>query len=220
MSMTSKRIQVVHVNKSSDKIVIAQATHNTAMGPMTRSKVKWTSSPSIKQTCDFTCLLKPVRTHDEHQPCNTLAFLGTKSHIPHSKRKLPLALKDFKDKRLCSITNTNSSIGSYSGFPTRTLKKENYSTHSNSFTYPFSMAMPIMATDTTSIEEQLVEMACSIAKFTKTVEEKDSQITSLINKVEAQVQNTGELSQVKDSTIFRMLHLISMMHHMRLGLCK
>ena len=80
--------------------------------------------------------------------------------------------------------------------------------------------MPIMATDTTSIEEQLVEMACSIAKFTKTVEEKDSQITSLINKVEAQVQNTGELSQVKDSTIFRMLHLISMMHHMRLGLCK
>ena len=40
MSMTSKRIQVVHANKSSDKIVIAQSTHNTAMGPMTRSKVK------------------------------------------------------------------------------------------------------------------------------------------------------------------------------------
>ena len=79
------------------------------------------------------------------------------------------------------------------------------------------MAMPVMATDTTFIEEQLVEMARAIAKLTKTVEDKDSQITSLINKVEAQVQNTGESSQVKDSTIIRILHLISMMHHMRLG---
>ena len=51
--------------------------------------------------------------------------------------------------------------------------------------------MLVMATDTTSIEEQLVEMAHTIAKVTKTFEEKDMQIASLINKVEAQVQNTG-----------------------------
>ena len=55
--------------------------------------------------------------------------------------------------------------------------------------------MLVMATDTTSIEEQLVEMAHTIAKVTKTFEEKDMQIASLINKVEAQVQNTGESSQ-------------------------
>ena len=46
------------------------------------------------------------------------------------------------------------------------------------------MTIPIMATNTTSIEKQLVEMAHGIAKLTKTVEEKDMQIVSLINKVE------------------------------------
>ena len=57
------------------------------------------------------------------------------------------------------------------------------------------MTMSIMETDTTSIEEQLAEMARVIAKLTKTIEENDMQIASHINKVEAQVQNTGELNQ-------------------------
>ena len=56
------------------------------------------------------------------------------------------------------------------------------------------MTMPVMATGTTSVEEQLAKMACTIAKLTKTVEEKDMQIASLINKVETQVQNAGESS--------------------------
>ena len=38
-------------------------------------------------------------------------------------------------------------------------------------------------------------MAHATAKLTKIVEEKDMQIVSLINKVEAQVQNMGESSQ-------------------------
>ena len=38
-------------------------------------------------------------------------------------------------------------------------------------------------------------MARAITKLTKTVEKKDMQIVSLINKVETQVQNTGESSQ-------------------------
>ena len=38
-------------------------------------------------------------------------------------------------------------------------------------------------------------MARTIAKLTKTVEEKDMQIVSFINKVEAQIQNMGESSQ-------------------------
>ena len=57
------------------------------------------------------------------------------------------------------------------------------------------MTMPVMAAGTTFVEEQLVEMAHAIAKLTKTLEKKDIQIVSLINKVEAQVQNTGESSQ-------------------------
>ena len=55
--------------------------------------------------------------------------------------------------------------------------------------------MPIMTADTTFVEEQLAEMAHAIAKLTKTIEEKDMQIASLLNKVETQVQNTSESSQ-------------------------
>ena len=51
-----------------------------------------------------------------------------------------------------------------------------------------------MTVGTTSIEEQLVEMTDTITKFTTIVEENDMQIASLINKVEAQVQNTSESS--------------------------
>ena len=53
-------------------------------------------------------------------------------------------------------------------------KEENYSNHSDSFTSLFSMTMPIMTTDTTSVEEQLIDMARVIAKLNKMVEEKVS----------------------------------------------
>ena len=69
--------------------------------------------------------------------------------------------------------------------------EENYSNRFDFFTSPFLMTMLVMATDTTSVEEQLAEMTHTIAKLTKTVKEKDMQIASLINKVEAKVQNRG-----------------------------
>lgn len=56
------------------------------------------------------------------------------------------------------------------------------------------MIMLIVATITISIEEQLVKMACVIAKLTKTDEEKDMHIDSLLNMVKTQVQNTSKSS--------------------------
>ena len=136
-SMTLKRTQVVHVNKVSDKIVIAQSTHDTATGPIPRSKAKSTSSISTKQISESTCLLKLVRMCDEHQPLITLVFLGAKSHSPRSKGKLPSTLKDFGDKSPYSIIDANSNTDSHFGSPTGMSKEENYSNHSDSFTFPF-----------------------------------------------------------------------------------
>ena len=192
--MAPKRTQVVHVNKGNDKIVIAQSTHDAITGPMTRRKAKTISSLSTKQTSESVCLLKPVRTRDEYQTLITLVSLGAKSYSPRHRGKLPSTLQDFGDKSSCSITNANSSTDSRSRSPTETSNEENYSNHSDSFTSPFLMTMSIMATDTTSLEEQLTEMARVITKLTKTVEEKDMQIAFLINKVKAQVQNTGDSS--------------------------
>ena len=128
------------------KIVIAQSTHNTTMGPMTLSKAKSTSSLSTKQTSGPTCLLKPVRTRDEHQPFITLASSGARSHSPHSMRKIPSALKDFGDKSSCSITDANFRTDSHSRSPNGMSKKEKYFNCSDSFTSPFLMTMPVMAT--------------------------------------------------------------------------
>ncbi|KAJ9705246.1 hypothetical protein PVL29_003351 [Vitis rotundifolia] len=181
--MAPKRTQVVHVNKGNDKIIITQSTHDAATGPMTHSKAKSTSSLSTKHTSESTYLLKPVRTHDEHQPLITLASLGAKSHSPHSMGNLSSALRDFGDKSPCSITDANSSTGSHSESPIGMSKEENYSNHFDSFNSHFSMTMLVMAIGTTSLEEQLAEMARAIAKLTKTVEEKDIQIASLIKKL-------------------------------------
>ena len=102
-----------------------------------------------------------------------MAFSGAKSRSPHSKGKLPLVLKDFRDKSSCFVTDTNSSTSSYSESPIGISKEENYFNRFDSFTFHFSMTMPIMVTDTTTIEEQLAEMARTIAKLTKIVDEKD-----------------------------------------------
>ena len=184
----------MHVNKDNDKIIIAQSTHDTATGPMTRSKAKSTSSLSTKQTSESAYLLKQVRTRDGHQPLITLVSLGANNHSPCSKGKIPSILQDFGDKSICSVTNANSSTNSHSGLSTGMSNEENYSNHSDSFTSLFSMTIPVMKTDTTSVEEQLDDMARAIAKLTKTLEKNDIQIASLINKVEAQVQNMGESS--------------------------
>ena len=122
-------------------------------------------------------------------------MLGAKSHIPHSRGKLPSIIQDFRDKSPNSITDANSITDSYSESPAGMSKEENYSNRFDSFSSHFSMTMSVMAIDTTSVKEQLAEMARAITKLTKTVEEKDMQMDSLINKVEAQVQNTGESSQ-------------------------
>ena len=81
-------------------------------------------------------------------------FFGVKNS-PYSKEKLPLALKDFRDKSPCYVTDANSSTSLHSKSPIGTSKEKNYFNRSNSFTSPFLMTMSVMATSTTSVEEQL-----------------------------------------------------------------
>ena len=139
-------------------------------------------------------MLKPMRTRDKHQSFITLASLGEKGHNPYSKEKLPSIPKDSRDKSPYSVIDANSNIGSCSRSPTGMSKEDNYSNHSESFTCHFLMIMSIVAMSFISLEEQLVEMARAIAKLTKTIEDKDMQIVSLLNRVKTQVQNRGESS--------------------------
>ncbi|KAM1692462.1 hypothetical protein ACFX2K_032068 [Malus domestica] len=59
-------------------------------------------------------------------------------------------------------------------------------------------AMQVMATGATSIEEQLAQMNEAIARLTRTVEEKDSQIAALVNQLEA---HHGEKPDLKSNPL-------------------
>ena len=149
--MASKNTQVMYVNKSDNKIVITQTTHNTSTGLTTHRKAKSTTAPSAKLVCyKHTCLIK--ETCNNYQPLIALASLGKKGQSPHCWEKHLSTLKDSKDKSPYFVVDVNSSTNSHSRSPTRKSKKDNSSNDSDSFTYSFTMTVPIKTIGTTSIE--------------------------------------------------------------------
>ncbi|KAM2705566.1 hypothetical protein EV1_034764 [Malus domestica] len=56
-----------------------------------------------------------------------------------------------------------------------------------------SSAMQVMTTEVTSIDEQLAHMNEAIARLTRIVDEKNSQIATLINQLEAQRNEKPDL---------------------------
>ena len=182
----------MYVNKSDNKIVIAQATHNNSTAPRLTAKQNQLLHLQQNQQAS-TCLIK--ETCNSYQPLITLASLGAKGQSPHSWEKHLSTLKDSRDKSPYFIVDVNSSTDSHSRSPIRMSKKDNSSNDFDFFTYSFIMTILVMTIATTSIEEQLTDIARAIAKLTKTIKEKNLQITSFMNKVEAQAQNMVESCQ-------------------------
>jgi hypothetical protein len=83
-------------------------------------------------------------------------------------------------------SSTDSQSGSSSGSPRRAILSA-FSEDSLRV-----IAMPAMMTETAVVDERIVAMERAISKLTKTVEEKDLQIATLMNKLE--VHNHGESS--------------------------
>ncbi|KAG5529093.1 hypothetical protein RHGRI_029682 [Rhododendron griersonianum] len=81
------------------------------------------------------------------------------------------------------VSDANSSTGLHSGSSLSSPKRLESLIHSDA---SYSMAMQAMATDAATVEEQLATMARAIEKLTKIVEDKDLQIASFMNKLEAQ----------------------------------
>ncbi|KAG5554508.1 hypothetical protein RHGRI_012152 [Rhododendron griersonianum] len=81
------------------------------------------------------------------------------------------------------VSDANSSMGSHSRSSPSSPKRPESPIRSDA---SYSMAMQAMATDAATVEEQLATIARAIEKLTKIVEDKDLQIASLMNKLEAQ----------------------------------
>ncbi|KAH7859842.1 hypothetical protein Vadar_006138 [Vaccinium darrowii] len=184
--MAPKKIQTASISKKANKnVTVATNSSSTSTGPLTRSEAKATAIPASKGVA-------PTVLQGKYQP---IATRPTQKKGEEGSQKLPSNAKNSVSGSLSprpsrSISDANSSTGSYSGSSPSSPKSSESPSRSES---SYSVAMQAMTTGAGTVEEQLATMARAIEKLTKTVEEKDLQIASLMNKLEA--QNVGDTSQ-------------------------
>ncbi|KAG5521475.1 hypothetical protein RHGRI_033888 [Rhododendron griersonianum] len=156
---------------------------STSFGAVTRSKAKATD---IDVNQGAASKVNPTKVLYNKRRGN--ATLAAKMKEGKGSKKLPSNSENSVSASLSPlptplVSDANSSTGSHSG------SSPSYPKHSESpirSDASHSMAMQVMTTDTATVEEQLATMARAIEKLTKTVEDKDLQIASLMNKLEAQ----------------------------------
>ncbi|KAG5554561.1 hypothetical protein RHGRI_012206 [Rhododendron griersonianum] len=160
---------------------------STSTGPATRSKAKATdivanqrATPKVnptkvppgKRRGVATLAAEKEEEGSEKLPSNFESSMSASSPLPTH-----------------SVSDADSSSGLRSGSSPSSPKRSESPNHSES---SYSVAMQAMTTGAATVEEQLSNMARAIEKLTKTVEDKDLQIASLMNKLEA--QNMGGTS--------------------------
>ncbi|KAG5548336.1 hypothetical protein RHGRI_013885 [Rhododendron griersonianum] len=150
---------------------------------MTRSKAKATD---IDANQGAASKVNPAKVlYNKHRGVATLAVKkkegkGIKKLPSNSENSVSASLSPLPTPL---VSDANSSTGSHSGSSPSSPKRSESPIRSD---VSYSMAMQAMTTDAATVEEQLATMARAIEKLTKTVEDKDLQIASLMNKLEAQ----------------------------------
>ncbi|KAI5329175.1 hypothetical protein L3X38_028572 [Prunus dulcis] len=182
--MASKKIQSVPATRGQS--VSASFSSGDSAGVVTRSKAK-----AISVTQHVTSISTQAKAKDVHrrrEPVINLASLGQKKNTSQADERNSRSegrsfsgSKNSRERSLSPISDADSSTGSYHGSPPEDQQKK---LTSASICESYSMAMQVMVTGAMSIEEQLAHMSEAVTKLTKMVEEKDVQITSLINKWE------------------------------------
>ncbi|KAG5534317.1 hypothetical protein RHGRI_022446 [Rhododendron griersonianum] len=135
-------------------------------------KVNPTKVPPGKRRGVATLAAKKEEEGSEKLPSNSESSMSASSPLPTH-----------------SVSDADSSSGLRSGSSPSSPKRSESPNHSES---SYSVAMQAMTTGAATVEEQLSTMTRAIEKLTKTVEDKDLQIASLMNKLEA--QNMGGTS--------------------------
>ncbi|XP_059654858.1 uncharacterized protein LOC132301637 [Cornus florida] len=92
-----------------------------------------------------------------------------------------------------SILDSSSSTGSHSASSPVSPRGATSPRYVDSLNPSHSTYIQVMMADTASVEEQLVTMARAIEKLTKTVEDKDLQIVSLMNKLKMFIGDGAKL---------------------------
>ena len=131
-----------------------------------------------------------TKTQPQPKTVISLNTLGAGKRPSKSVGDTPLILEDSTARGNSSYSapdaesSTDSQSGSSPGSPRRATTSAFFEDSSR------TIAMPAMMTETAVVDERIVAMERAISKLTKTVEENDLQIATLMNKLE--VHNHGE----------------------------
>ena len=162
-------------SKNVRKSVVDDSSADEYVGPITRSRSKAFDR------------LQPQPTQENQSPADiSLDFLANRK----------ATTKDSSTSEDLEISNESSPTKTFSinSSPVmRNLRSEVPLTHLVSSFSPSSIeVMPVMMTNTSTMEEKMAEMEQRVILLTKALEEKDVKIATLMNKLE--VQDSGESS--------------------------
>ena len=108
-----------------------------------------------------------------------------------------------KDLEINNESSTTKTFSINSSPVMRNLRNEVPLIHPvSSFSPSYLEVMPIMMTNTSTMEEKVIEMEQKVAFLTKTLEDRDVKIATLMNKLE--VQDSGESSLDLEHPISKM----------------
>uniref|UniRef100_A0A2N9H4I7 Ty3-gypsy retrotransposon protein n=1 Tax=Fagus sylvatica TaxID=28930 RepID=A0A2N9H4I7_FAGSY len=158
-----------HIPKTTTKNVGGSTSSSTSTSPMTRNRSKAMGLPTTQRTTEEASMKNITKAQPQPKTVISLDTLGAGRRTSKS-----------------SSTRALRSQVPLPGSPRRAT--------SSAFSKDSSriIAMPAMMTETAIVDERIVAMERAISKLTKTVEEKDLQIATLMNKLE--VHNHGESS--------------------------
>uniref|UniRef100_A0A2N9GIS1 Uncharacterized protein n=1 Tax=Fagus sylvatica TaxID=28930 RepID=A0A2N9GIS1_FAGSY len=179
-----------HIPKTTTKNVGGSTSSSTSTGPMTRNRSKAMGLPTAQRTAGEASTKNLTKALPQPKTVISLDTLGAGRHTSKSMGDMPLVSKDSIARgnspysALDAKSSTDSQSGSSPGFEATSFA---FSEDSSCV-----IAMLAMMIETTMVDERIVAMERAISKLTKTVEEKDLQIATLMNKLE--VHNHGESS--------------------------
>ena len=191
------------MSKNATKSIGGSISSSTSIVPMTRNKAKAMELFTSQEADGKAPLTKLINASTQPKKFISLITLGVGKHTIVEKENSAFTLEDL-------VTGGKSS---YSALKTKSSTTSRLSSSPGSSQEVTSsiflgsssrtIFMSAMMTETTTINEKIAEMGRAVAKLTKTVEEKDLQIATLMNKLE--VQNRGESSNDQSQTQQHML---------------
>ena len=187
--MASKKSQMP---KNATKSVEGSICSSTSTSLMTRNKAKAMELFTSQEADGKAPMTKLISPSTQPKKFISLSILGARKHTITERENSTFILEDLVigGKSSYSALTTKSSTTLCLGSSPGSFEEVTSSIFSRSSSR--TIFMSAMMTETTTIDEKIAEMGRAIAKLTKTVEEKDLQIATLMNKLE--VQNRGESS--------------------------